>query len=300
MDYFCLMNFNLTRIAPTPSGFLHLGNAFSFLVTKALAKKHGAKILLRIDDMDRDRYRSEYVQDIFDTLDFLEIPIDIGPKNLQEFESEWSQIHRMALYEEALERLRDSRVIFSCDCSRKKIQELNPQGHYLGFCLDRRMSLDKPETGWRVNTLDSDFITYREYPDQKKTELIPEESAFYIVRKKDRLPAYHMTSVVDDMHFGVDLIIRGKDLEASTLAQLDLAGYLDADTFTKVTFHHHKLLKSLDKKKLSKSEGATSIRFLVKEGKKHAEVLGLIGEMAGLKEPISTFEEFKDQYLAKF
>lgn len=266
MDYFCLMNFNLTRIAPTPSGFLHLGNAFSFLVTKALAKKHGAKILLRIDDMDRDRYRSEYVQDIFDTLDFLEIPIDIGPKNLQEFESEWSQIHRMALYEEALERLRDSRVIFSCDCSRKKIQELNPQGHYLGFCLDRRMSLDKQETAWRVNTLDSDFITYREYPDQKKTELIPEESAFYIVRKKDRLPAYHLTSVVDDKHFGVDLIIRGKDLEASTLAQLDLAGHIGAQDFLKSTFFHHSLIKGPDRSKLSKSAGSFSIKSLREEG----------------------------------
>lgn len=89
------MNFNLTRIAPTPSGFLHLGNAFSFLKTKALAQKHNAKILLRIDDLDRERYRPEYVQDIFDTLDFLEIKIDLGPKNLQEFESEWSQVLRM-------------------------------------------------------------------------------------------------------------------------------------------------------------------------------------------------------------
>ena len=76
------MNFELTRIAPTPSGYLHLGNAYSFLLTKALAKKYDAKILLRIDDLDRDRYRPEFVQDIFDTLDYLEIKIDQGLKNL--------------------------------------------------------------------------------------------------------------------------------------------------------------------------------------------------------------------------
>lgn len=298
MDYLCLMNFNLTRIAPTPSGFLHLGNAFSFLITKALAEKHGAKILLRIDDLDRERYRSEYVQDIFDTLDFLEIPIDIGPKNLQEFESEWSQIHRMALYEEALERLRDSRVIFSCDCSRKKIQELNPQGHYLGFCLDRRMSLDKPETAWRVNTLDSDFITYREYPDQKKTELIPEESAFYIVRKKDRLPAYHLTSVVDDAHFGVDLVIRGKDLHPSTLAQLDLSRLLGANALSNATFFHHPLIKGPDQMKLSKSAGSTSIQFLRNEGKLLTEVLQLIGKLAFQTEEVHSFDDFKNLVLS--
>lgn len=293
------MNFALTRIAPTPSGFLHLGNAFSFLVTKSLAEKHGAKILLRIDDLDRERYRTDYVEDIFDTLDFLEISIDQGPKNLREFESEWSQIHRMESYTRALDKIRQSKKVFSCDCSRKKIQEMNPSGHYLGYCLDRKMSLEKPEAAWRINTLDSDFISYLEYPSFKKAELIPEETAFYVIRKKDRLPAYQLTSVVDDMTFGVDLIVRGKDLEASTLAQLDLAGYLGADNFAKTTFHHHALLKSLDKKKLSKSEGATSIRFLRKEGKKQAEVLGLIGEMAGFKEPISSFEEFKDQYLSK-
>jgi glutamyl-tRNA synthetase len=88
------MKFAQTRIAPTPSGYLHLGNAYSFLLTKALAKKHGAKILLRIDDLDRDRYRPEYVEDIFATLDFLEIKIDQGPKNSKEMESTWSQVHR--------------------------------------------------------------------------------------------------------------------------------------------------------------------------------------------------------------
>lgn len=291
------MNFTLTRIAPTPSGFLHLGNAFSFLITKALAKKHGAKILLRIDDLDRERYRSEYVQDIFDSLDFLEIPIHVGPKNLQEFESEWSQIHRMKLYEEALERLRDSRMIFSCDCSRKKIQELNPAGHYLGFCLDRRMSLDKPETAWRVNTLESDFVTYREYPNHQKTELISEETAFYIVRKKDKLPAYHLTSVVDDEDFGVDLVVRGKDLQPSTLAQLDLARILEVQHFPKATFFHHSLIKGPDRSKLSKSAGSTSIQSFRKEGKPMSEVLQLIANMAGLKNQVSTFQDFSDQIL---
>lgn len=271
------MNFKLTRIAPTPSGYLHLGNAYSFLKTKALAEKQGTKILLRIDDLDRERYRPEYVQDIFDTLDFLEIKIDQGPKNLREFEQEWSQVHRMDKYKEALTQLESLKKVFACDCSRKKIQQLDPSGYYLGQCLERRLSLDKPQVAWRVDTSEADFISFTEYPDQKKSGLIPQDTAFYKVRKKDGLPAYHLTSLVDDLHFGVDLVVRGNDLHASTLAQLDLARILGKAQFEKITFHHHSLIRGPKQEKLSKSDGATSIQYLRKEGKKLKDILNLMG-----------------------
>lgn len=287
------MKHQLTRIAPTPSGYLHLGNAYSFLVTKALAQKTGAKILLRIDDLDRERYRPEYVEDIFETLDFLEIPYDQGPKDLREFEKEWSQIHRMGLYSEGLATIQSCGKLFGCICSRKKIQQMNPEGHYLGQCLDRRIPLDKPETSWRMNTLDADFLTFHEYPEKTVTDLIPEETAFYVVRKKDQLPAYQLTSVLDDLHFGVDLIVRGKDLYPSTLAQLDMAKNIQREEFSKITFHHHRLLKSPTNQKLSKSDGATSIQFLRKEGKKLPDIFVLIGQMMGSTEPVASFEGFE-------
>ncbi len=287
------MKFSLTRIAPTPSGFLHLGNAFSFLVTKALAEKHGAKILLRIDDLDRERYRPEYVEDIFETLDFLEIKIELGPKNLTEFETEWSQIHRMGKYEAAFQTLEASGKVFACDCSRKKIQQLDSSGYYLGQCLDRKYALDRPETAWRVDTQESDFVKFTEYPQQKTSELIPKDTAFYIVRKKDRLPAYHLTSVVDDVHFGVDLIVRGSDLYSSTLAQLDLSRIIGAEGFSSATFYHHPLIKGQRQEKLSKSEGASSIQYLRKEGKKLPELFGSLGQLIGSKEPITDFSSFR-------
>lgn len=286
------MKYALTRIAPTPSGFLHLGNAFSFLLTQALAKKHGVKILLRIDDLDRERYRPEYVQDIFDTLDFLEIEIDLGPKSLREVETEWSQVHRMQNYEEALAKLKTTGKVFSCDCSRNKIQQIDPRGYYLGQCLDRRIPLDKPDTAWRVNTLEADFSQFTEYPNFRKTDLIPEETAFYVVRKKDRLPAYHLTSVVDDLHFGVDLIVRGKDLYASTLAQLDLARLLGEDRFNQSTFLHHELIKGANQSKLSKSAGDTSIQFLRKEGKKLQEIHLLLAKMIGKEQEFLEHQDF--------
>ncbi|MBN7816543.1 glutamate--tRNA ligase family protein [Algoriphagus pacificus] len=285
------MELKLTRIAPTPSGFLHLGNLYSFLLTKALAEKHQAKILLRIDDLDRDRYRQEYVQDIFDTLDFMEIGYDLGPKTIKEFESEWSQIHRMNSYLDALDKLRDAKVLFACDCTRKRIQQLDSSGYYLGYCLDRRIPLERPETAWRFNTFYTDFIKMKSYPDQEKAYTLPEDGAFFIVRKKDRLPAYQLTSVVDDIHYGVDFIVRGTDLLSSSLDQLVVAEALENKEFSQIIFHHHALLKGPNKTKLSKSEGATSIQFLRNEGKKPKDIYQMIGNL--INQEISDFEDFK-------
>jgi glutamyl-tRNA synthetase len=290
--YLWVMNFELTRIAPTPSGYLHLGNAYSFLLTKALAQKHGAKILLRIDDLDRDRYRSEYVQDIFDTLDFLEIQIDQGPKNLLEMESTWSQVHRLPIYTEALEQLKQKRLTFACTCTRAQILQIDPTGVYLGQCLDRRFSLEREQVAWRINTLDADFLQFQEYPKQAKSSILPEEATCYVVRKKDGLPAYQLCSLIDDLHFGVDLIVRGQDLYPSTLAQLDLARLLGKDTFAQNTFFHHPLLKSLDQRKLSKSAGSNSIKTLREEGKTLAGLFLLLGKSLGLKEELRSFEDF--------
>lgn len=291
------MNFKLTRFAPTPSGFLHLGNLYSFLVTKVLAEKHGAKILLRIDDLDQDRAREEYVQDIFDTLDFMELSYDLGPKNLAEFESEWSQIHRMEQYQAALEELSEKRLVFACDCSRKKIQEMDSSGYYLGHCQDRRIPLDRKEVAWRFNALETDFINLKSYPNQLNTSLVlPTDIAFSVLRKKDLKPAYQLTSLIDDLHFGIDFIVRGQDLYSSSLAQLALAEKLSKSEFQNTTFFHHSILKGPKKKKLSKSDGSTSIRTIRESGKKPKDVYKTLGEYVGNPE-IKDFESFRAHFL---
>lgn len=287
------MDLNLTRIAPTPSGFLHLGNLYSFLVTKTIAEKTGAKILLRIDDLDRERYKTEYVQDIFDTLDFMEIAYDQGPKNVTEFEQEWSQIHRMNSYQEALKEVQERKLVFGCDCTRKKIQSLDSSGYYLGLCQTRRIPLDKEDVTWRMDTLESDFIKVKTYQRSIQSHTMPQDTAFFVVRKKDGLPAYQLTSTIDDTHYGVDLIVRGMDLFGSSLAQQLVADGLGLKKFSDIIFHHHKILKSKNHKKLSKSEGANSIYQLRKDGKTQADVYSLLGELSGAAEPIDSFETFK-------
>jgi glutamyl/glutaminyl-tRNA synthetase len=289
------MEFKLTRIAPTSSGFLHLGNLYSFLITSAVAERHGAKILLRIDDLDRERFKTEYVQDIFDTLDFMEIGYDLGPKNLQEFDAEWSQIHRLPQYEEGLQKLSAQKILFACDCSRKKIQQMDSSGYYLGHCQDRGIPLNRPDVAWRFNTFMADFIQIQRYPANLQSHVLPEDTAFFVVRKKDKQPAYQLTCLIDDLHFGVDLIVRGTDLFGSTLAQQLIAQTMGNTSFSQVNFLHHTLIKGAQNEKLSKSEGATSIQFLRKSGKKPTDIYRILGELIGAKEPIVDFESFKNQ-----
>lgn len=270
--------FNKTRIAPTPSGFLHLGNAFSFVLTVKLARSKGAKVLLRIDDLDRDRVDARYVQDIFETLDFLGIRWDEGPRDILEFEAMWSQVHRMGLYREALSVLRSRGDLFACNCSRAQIARDVMKGGYPGTCRDKGLSLDAPDVSWRVRTdMTKDLRVRLPEGDVFAGGLDPGMKDF-VVRKKDGFPAYQLTSLVDDLHFGVDLIVRGQDLWPSTLAQQYLAGLLPGGgTFAEACFYHHLLLEE-GGHKLSKSEGAAAIGVLRRERKTAADIYGMIGQ----------------------
>lgn len=268
----------MTRIAPTPSGFLHLGNVFSFALTSAIAAERGARVLLRIDDMDRDRVSDVYVQDIFDTLRYLGISWDEGPSDLAEYKSTYAQIHRLGLYREALDRLREKGEVFACTCSRTQIGSVR----YPGTCRDKGIPLDAEGVSWRLRTDPTRVLTIRttEGPGRIAEGLVhatlPTDMRDFIVRKKDGFPAYQLTSLVDDLHYGIDLIVRGGDLWASTLAQQYLGLVLGEKAFQDILFFHHPLLTDTDGRKLSKSAGATSVQALRKAGKTAEEIYGLI------------------------
>lgn len=279
-----------TRIAPTPSGFLHLGNAFSFALTAALADRYKTSILLRIDDLDRQRAQPAYIQDIFDTLDFLDIEWHEGPRNPREFEHDYSQVHRLGLYNEALNALRDRGALFACDCSRTDIQKADPTGAYTGRCRQRALSLDAEEVSWRLRTTENLSLTVKALT-RPVNAFLPREQQDFIVRKKDGFPAYQLASLVDDQYFGIDLIVRGLDLWPSTLAQHYLASVLGLDSFTNSTFYHHALFTGSGGKKLSKSAGDTSIQYLRKQGKTAADIYTLLARNAGIQENVRSWKE---------
>ncbi|MCH7399403.1 glutamate--tRNA ligase family protein [Belliella sp. DSM 107340] len=284
-------NFKLTRIAPTPSGFLHLGNLYSFLLTYSLANKYKSKILLRIDDLDSERIKKKYIQDIFDTLDFLEISFDLGPKNLKDFEHNFSAHHRLELYKKSIDELIGKKLIFACECSRNKIAKMHPRGFYTGHCQSLNVPHDRQDTSFRIITPIQNEVTIKTLT-VRVSQKIPGILRDFVVRKKDGTPSYQLQSVIDDIHFGVDFIVRGNDLFGSSFAQSFLASQLRENNFSNITFHHHDLIMGKKNKKLSKSAGDTSIQFLRKRGKKKEDVFILLGKMLGLKEEIKCIEDF--------
>jgi glutamyl/glutaminyl-tRNA synthetase len=159
--------FSKTRIAPTPSGFLHIGNALSFALTASFAKKTGAKILLRIDDLDRARVNQQYIQDIFDTLNFLEIPWDEGPRDMQEYETTWSQVQRMDIYQSALHQLKESGAVYACSCSRTHVHTCT--------CRGKNITLDAENVSWRLRTNDEKELSINTLNDGIVKTKLPAE-----------------------------------------------------------------------------------------------------------------------------
>jgi glutamyl/glutaminyl-tRNA synthetase len=282
--------FHRTRLAPTPSGYLHLGNVVSFVITAGLARKYGAKILLRMDDMDHERVRPEYVQDIFDTLAYLNIPWDEGPRSVAEAERNWSQRHRMPLYHEALLQLVDAGQVFACSCSRAELARHSKDGSYPGTCINRHIPLDAPDVSWRMKTPAGAMVRIVDLSEGRQEFTLPASIRHFVVRKRDGDPAYQLTSVVDDLHYGVDLVVRGEDLFDSTLAQAYLAEHLPANAFSNTVFHHHTLMTEPDGRKMSKSAGAGSIKYMRAQGTEPGEVFSQIAHCFGLEGGCASWE----------
>jgi glutamyl-tRNA synthetase len=252
----------------------------SFAITSALASEYNARILLRIDDFDRDRTNPQFIKDIFETFAFLGIEWHAGPLDVAGYESTFSQIHRTQLYNSALQQLREAGKIYACTCSRVQVIKADAEGTYKGTCRHKNIPLDAPGVCWRINTEEAGPLSVN---TQKGIVLadFPHNMRDFIVKRKDGFPAYQLISVVDDTFFGVDLIVRGDDLFPSTLAQLYLAAQLGNTTLAKAMFYHHHLLVDEEGKKMSKSAGSTSVHYLRQQGCTPQDIFFRIAQMAG-------------------
>jgi len=282
--------YNRTRIAPTPSGFLHLGNVLSFAITAELARRSNARILLRIDDLDRDRVNREYLQDIFDTLGFLGFEWDAGPRDVDDFEQNYSQLRRLDMYNAFLDKLSRNKLVYACTCSRKQLN-----AGIACNCFNKNWQLSAPNAAWRLITL-NDHVAIRNYNGEVIETHLPDDMQNFIVRKKDGFPAYQLTSVIDDLFYGVDLIVRGNDLWPSTIAQHVLAKVLGLDDFARITFCHHPLLTGEAGEKLSKSAGSTSVKYLREHGKGPADIFNLIAQTIKPGLHAENWQELAAQY----
>ena len=286
----------LTRMAPTPSGFIHLGNAFNFITTALAAQLLDARVLLRIDDLDKPRYRSEYAEDLFESLDFLELDYDLGPADRYDLETNWSQQGRLSDYQDLLDELRNRQLVFACSCSRSEIIRLSNDGSYPGTCLKKGLNLDEPGVAWRLKN-ESQKPAMRLWPSGKIRRLtLPSEMKYLVVRRRDGLPSYHLASVVDDLTYGVNLVIRGQDLWSSSLGQISLAQTLKRSDFTSIEFFHHLLIMNDNGRKLSKSvlqhQERLRDRYRPEEiYRKYSRYIGLAGEVSTFKGLVSSVSQ---------
>jgi glutamyl-tRNA synthetase len=235
----------VSRLAPTPSGFLHLGNAVNFVITWLLTRRAGGVLHLRIDDLDRARLRPVYLDNIFRVIDWLGIDYDHGPSGPDDFLRHHSQLLHLPEYNRVLRRL----------AQRPGLVRASTRSRTNG--TEASVSLETPGAAWRVYVPAGTEINF---PDtwQGATgvplgALMPD----FVIRKKDGVAAYQVASVVDDLRLGTTLIVRGLDLQPSTAAQLWLASQLSetaAFNATRIQFYHHPLLTDAAGQKLSKSQ----------------------------------------------
>ncbi len=258
-----------TRIAPTPSGYLHAGNGVAFLLTAMIAERSGARVRLRIDDLDMERNRPEFVKDIFDSLRWLGVEWAEGPKDPAEQERSFAQAIRIPALLEHLYLLKEQGDLYACTCSRTALRNL-PKGKRNCDCRLSERSFSDPEAAWRLHLPADAWVRV---PQLFGETLLLNPSALMtdpVLRQRTSQnggrPSYQIASLVDDVEHGTTIIVRGEDLLPSTACQLYLAERSGMGSFLNVRFVHHPLLLDAEGKKLSKSEGAASLAGMRKLG----------------------------------
>ncbi len=256
----------ISRLAPTPSGYLHLGNALNFLLTWEFVRKHHGRLILRIDDADSTRARPEYVEDIFRTLEWLGIDWDLGPSGPDDFARHYSQSAQTEKYHAAIEGLER---VYSCGCSRKNIRKIFGSTIYGGSCRERQLPFVKGLTAKRI-------IVDRSVSNNGESIDLGRLMGDFVLWTRDDTPAYQLVSLVEDETHGVTHIFRGEDLLTSTHAQKYLAEELGCPKFQQARVFHHELLYDPAGCKLAKSSGSASLKALRESGQGKEAVLEML------------------------
>lgn len=243
-----------TRFAPSPTGRLHLGHAYSAVV----ARDAGSRFLVRIEDLDQGRCRPEFVDAIFEDLDWL----GLVPAAVPLIQSE-----RSPIYAAALDRLRATGLAYPCFCTRADIAAAlsAPHGataHYPGTCRD---SPDDPERrqatphSWRLDAAKAvaavGLPSWTE-ADGTRFSASPDRLDDVILARKDAPAAYHLACVVDDAASRVTLVVRGADLRPSTPVQRLLQTLLE---LPEPSYLHHPLVVHADGRRLAKRDHAPTL-----------------------------------------
>lgn len=280
----------VTRFAPSPTGYLHLGHAFAAITASETARAANGHFLLRLEDLDTQRARPEFEAAIIDDLQWLGL---VWPSPVLR------QSQRFAAYRSALQRLQNAELLYPCFCTRSEIEaEIaratqaphGPEGAlYPGTC--RAVSAEARAR--RINSgaayaMRLDSIKAKEHagplffdergsgPNGERGRIAVDAVLFgdVVVARKDLPASYHLAVVIDDAYQGVTLVTRGNDLFAATHVQRVLQALLRLPT---PVYAHHRLILGQHGRKLSKRDKSASLRQLRASGSSADDVRKLIG-----------------------
>ena len=272
-----------SRLAPSPTGSLHVGNVRTFLINWLHVRSAGGTLVLRIDDLDGPRVKREATDELLHDLRWLGLDCDEG-------EGVLVQSERAAIYDTAARRLMDMGLAYPCVCTRSEVESAASAPHgpdgarYPGTCRGRWRSLeDAARTTGRPAAL---RFVVTDGPVAFEDQLFGHqaydpslETGDFVIRKSNGTAAYQLATVIDDAATGIDLVIRGDDLLPSTARQILLQRALGLPT---PSYLHLPLVIGPDGKRLAKRHGDTSVRTLRAQGWTARALVGRIASTAGL------------------
>jgi glutamyl-tRNA synthetase len=276
----------ITRLAPSPTGALHLGNVRTFLINWILARQSGWRILLRIEDLDGPRIKPEADHLVIEDLEYLGLDYDEGPV--------W-QSSRTAEYRAAIESLVSRGLAYPCVCSRKEVDLAASAPHaedgamiYPGTCRGKFASVEQAkeqsgrEPAIRFAAIDRD-VEFDDWFAGGQTLNVARRLGDFVIAKSDGTAAYQLAVVVDDLAGEVTEIVRGDDLLESTFRQILLYEALGAESRIP-RYTHLPLVVGTDGRRLAKRHGDTRIATYREMGVKRSRMLGLLAKWCGMND----------------
>ncbi len=245
------------RLAPSPTGYLHLGHAKTFLTAQRQAEAASGILLLRNDDLDAQRCRSEYVTAMLEDLQWLGLTWDGEPIN---------QSKRLNLYASAFAALKASGHVYPCRCSRKDLQAMIRAPHaeddeplYPGTCRHLSLADTGLETAWRFRVPDGRAVSFTDRNLGPQSFQAGLDFGDFLIWRRDGLPSYQLACAVDDAALNITEVVRGRDLLLSTARQVLL---LQALGLAEPAYYHCALMVNDAGERLAKRHDALSIRAL--------------------------------------
>jgi len=259
------------RLAPSPTGHLHLGHARTFWIAQQLAIAAGGELILRNDDLDSTRYKMEFVEQMLEDLRWFGFAWSEGPDCGGPFKP-YNQSERMDFYCGVLEKLQAGNFIYPCTCSRRDIQQAVTAPHenagdeliYPGTCRqNHRAEIGDRKFSWRFRVPDGETIEFIDKNLGSQKFVGGKDFGDFVVWRLDGVPAYQLACVADDAAMHITEVVRGADLLASTARQILLYRALGLKL---PAFYHCELMRDESGERLAKRHDALSLKTLRERG----------------------------------